>query len=421
MRPSAWPRRSTTPWPSRSASRPARAKRPRPTPPATCAHPSAPPRPPTPPAPPGPSLPSPLRPCDLPGAARVPETAPSQIPVAVVGPTGYTGLELIELLCRHPRLRPAYLASARAEPARMTREFPRLAGRLPAGLAPDTEPINHDAIAGRCRLAFLCLPHEAAMEHAPQLLRRGVKVVDLSAAYRLKDPAVYAAAYGHAHTDPAGLARAVYGLPELFGQRLSGAALVANPGCYPTAAALTIAPLLRDGLAEPSSPIVYAASGVSGAGREPKPHLTLAEAGENFSAYGIGVHRHQPEIEQSLRWAAPDQAAAVRVLFLPHLLPIERGILETIVLEPARAGLTTADVTDTLRRAYAGHPLVVVRDEAPAVRDAQRTARVHVNARLVGGRIVAVAAIDNLAKGAAAQAVQNANILMGIDPLAGVE
>lgn len=341
----------------------------------------------------------------------------STVPAAILGPTGYTGLELIEILSRHPSMRAAYLATARDKQPRIDAEFPRLAGRIDPAVA-QCRPIDHDAIAAACRVAFLCLPHEAAMVHAPALLSRGVKVVDLSAAYRLKDAAAYAAAYGHPHTDAPGLAGAVYGLTEHARDAVRAARLVANPGCYPTAAGIALIPLVRAGLIRPEGIIVNAASGASGAGREPKSHLTLVEAGENFSAYGIGVHRHQPEIDQALRTFAGGAERAV--LFVPHLLPIERGILETIYADPSRPGLDSAAVTDALRRAYERERFVVVRDEAPALRDVRQTNRVHVNARVVGGKVVVVAAIDNLVKGASGQAVQNANLMMGLEEAAGL-
>jgi N-acetyl-gamma-glutamyl-phosphate reductase len=334
---------------------------------------------------------------------------------AILGPTGYTGLELIETLLAHPTLRVGYLASAREKAPRIDDEFPRLAGRLPDHVA-QCRPIDHDAIAHTCKggVAFLCLPHDAAMVHAPALLARGMKVIDLSAAYRLKDARVYAQHYGHPHTDSDGLAHAVYGLPELFRARIRAAQLVANPGCYPTGASLAVAPLLRDRLIDrQAGVIVNAASGVSGAGREPKPHTTLVEAGDNFSAYGIGTHRHQPEIAQTL---GLDDG---QLLFVPHLLPIERGIFETIYAAPA-AGVDSARVQACLRQAYAGERFVVVRDTPPTLRDVQRTNRVHLHARVVAGRVVVLAAIDNLSKGASTQAVQNANLMLGLDEHAGL-
>lgn len=341
-----------------------------------------------------------------------------RVPVAVLGPTGYTGLELLEIIARHPSMRAGYLASARTPAPRIDAEFPRLLRRL-GDASPECGPIDHDAIARACRLAFLCLPHEAAMEHTPPLLARGVKVVDLSAAYRLRDPAVYERAYGHPHTDAANLERAVYGLTEFARDQVRRADLVANPGCYPTAAAVALIPLLRAGLIRSETIIVNAASGVSGAGRTPKQNFHFPEANENFSAYGVGVHRHQPEIAQSLaRYGGvslPREA-----LFVPHLLPVERGILETIYAEPAAADVTTERVQAALRAAYEGEPFIVVRDETPSLRDVQRTNMVHVNGRVVGGRVVVVAAEDNLVKGASGQAVQNANLMLGLEERAGL-
>lgn len=366
--------------------------------------------------------------------------APPAIPVAILGPTGYTGLELIELLLLHPALRIAYLASARTSPPRIDEEFPRLRGRLAADIA-ECRPIDHDRIAAAARLAFLCLPHEAAMEHTPPLLARGVKVVDLSAAYRLKDAAVYEQAYGHRHTDPAGLGRAVYGLTEFNREQIRAADLVANPGCYPTAAAIALVPLLRAGLINPGSIIINAASGVSGAGRQTKQNLHYVEANENFSAYAIGVHRHQPEIAQSLamfgaRAPAFEGGTPVALhrhdershasspprapLFVPHLLPVERGILETIYAEPTSPAADTATIVQALQGAYAGERFIIVRGDAPALRDVQHTNTVHVNGRVVGGRIVLIAAEDNLVKGAAGQAIQNANVMLGLDECIGL-
>ncbi|MFT3685544.1 MAG: N-acetyl-gamma-glutamyl-phosphate reductase [Phycisphaerales bacterium] len=364
----------------------------------------------------------------------------SSISVAILGPTGYTGLELIEWLARHPSMHVAYLGSAREKQPRIDAEFPRLRGLLPDAVA-QCRPIDsagHDEIARTCKLAFLCLPHEAAMAHTPELLKRGVKVVDLSAAYRIKDVPTYEKTYGHHHTDKANLAHAVYGMPEIGSDvrgAIARATLVANPGCYPTAASLSLLPLLRGGLIDAQGIIVNAASGVSGAGREPKSHTTLVEAGENYSAYGIGSHRHQPEIIQTLNSAAPfsglggagegarrsgraDEGAFA--LFVPHLLPIERGILETIYATPAAASVDTAAVQQALRAAYASEPFVTVRDDSPTLHDVQRTNRVHINARVVGGKVVVVAVIDNLVKGASGQAIQNANLMLGLAESAGL-
>ena len=340
------------------------------------------------------------------------------IAVAILGPTGYTGLELIELIAGHPQIKLDYLGSARSPAPKIQTEFPRLSQRL-GSHSGQCEAIDHDAIARRCQLAFLCLPHEASMQHTPALLSRGVKVVDLSAAYRLQDPSVYQSAYGHPHTDTGNLPNAVYGLPELFRDKIRGAALVANPGCYPTAAGLSLSPFLKAGVIEPQSIIVNAASGASGAGRVATAHLLLVDAGHNYSACGIGVRRHQPEIEQTLTNAGG--SVAPRVLFVPHLLPIERGILETIYATPLGGNsLDTAAAQALLRKAYSGEKFVVIRDEAPTLRDVQRTNAVHINARVVGGRLVIIAAIDNLVKGASGQAIQNANLMLGIEESAGL-
>jgi len=346
----------------------------------------------------------------------------STIPIAILGPTGYTGLELIEIVARHPGMHIEYLASARVPAPRIDDEFPRLKARMNS-LAAECGPIDHDVIAKRCKLAFLCLPHEAAMEHTPPLLSRGVKVVDLSAAYRIKDAVVYEKAYGHHHTDAAGLEHAVYGLTEWNRAAVRGASLVANPGCYPTAAAMALIPLLRAGLINPDSIIIDAASGVSGAGRTPKQPYHFPEANENYSAYNIGIHRHQPEIAQSLRtWGITRSSGSVmrEPLFSPHLLPLERGILETIYADPNSTDLGTAAVTSCLREAYAKEPFVVVRDELPSLRDVQRTNMLHINGRVVGGRVVLLAVEDNLVKGASGQAVQNANLMLGLDERSGL-
>lgn len=349
-------------------------------------------------------------------------SAASKVPVAILGPTGYTGLELLELLTHHPRMRATYLASAREKQPRIDEEFPRLAGRLGPPIqdrdVAHCRPIDHDAIARECSLAFMCLPHEAAMHHARPLLDRGVKVIDLSAAYRLKNAATYAEHYGHPHTDAPGLSEAVYGLPELHREKIRTARLVANPGCYPTAAGLALAALLKAKLIEPSGIIVNAASGASGAGREAKAHLTLVEAGDNYSAYGVGTHRHQPEINQTLGLDGPGMQG---VLFVPHLLPIERGILETMYAVPA-AGMQVTDdsLRAALQKAYGGEAFIRIRQQPPTLRDVQRTNMVHIFAKVAHGRVVVVAAIDNLVKGASGQAIQNANLMLGLPETCGL-
>jgi len=349
---------------------------------------------------------------------------PRPIPIAIVGPTGYTGLFLIEWLARHPHVELTYLASRREEPTDITDEFPRLLGVV----APERavcRPIDPQAIAAEAELAFLALPHKAAMAVAPQLLDAGVRVVDLSADYRLADPKRYAAAYGLEHADPEHLRHAVYGLPELWRDRIAGSAFVANPGCYPTAAALAIAPLLARSLVKTHAITINAASGVTGAGRAAKRALHFPEQNEAFGAYGeIGAHRHQPEIEQSLtRVAGRD----VPVLFVPHLLPIDQGILETIYLEPADGEVTTDDLLEALADAYEDEPFVRVRAHLPNVKAVRDTNFCDVTARAIPAdqtgrepRVVVFSAIDNMVKGAAGQALQNMNLMFDLDETAGL-
>jgi N-acetyl-gamma-glutamyl-phosphate reductase len=337
--------------------------------------------------------------------------------VAIVGPTSYTGLFLVRLLLRHPQARIAYLATQRDELPSLAQEFPELAGRceLPG------RPIDPDAIAREADLAFLCLPHLVSMKHAPSLLDAGLRVIDLSADYRLRDAELYERTYGHAHEDPQNLGVAAYGLPEFFRAQVAEATLVANPGCYPTAAALAIAPLLQRSLVKPQGIVVNAASGVTGAGRSPKPNLHFPEVNEGFVPYGVGEHRHQPEIGQTLSLV---RGLPTEVLFVPHLLPISQGILETIYLDPIDDEVSQEDLYEAYHEAYRGEPFVRVRREPPNVRHVVNTNFCDLAARLTGPesarKVVAMAAIDNMVKGASGQAVQNMNLMYGIGETLGL-
>lgn len=343
------------------------------------------------------------------------------IRVAIVGPTGYTGVALIQLLLRHPHAKLTYLASHREELPKISDVFPQLLGRVPEEVA-TCRPIDPDAIARAADVVFLALPHRAAMAYVPPLLDAGLRVIDLSADYRMSDPALYEKVYGHAHGDVKNLADAVYGLPELFRDDLPGAMLVANPGCYPTAAALAIAPLLQRSLIKPESIVINAASGVTGAGKAPAPHLQFAEQNEAYGAYGaIGGHRHQPEIEQTLSTVA---GRSITTLFVPHLLPLDRGILETIYLEPASPDVTQEDLFDAYRDAYDEDPFVRIRSDLPNVKNVRDTNFCDLTVRLTGlaerPRIVAFSAIDNMVKGASGQAIQNMNLVFEQDETAGL-
>jgi N-acetyl-gamma-glutamyl-phosphate reductase len=343
------------------------------------------------------------------------------IRTAILGPTGYTGLYLIELLSRHPSARITYLASHRDEPPDITRVFPQLLGRIDPEIAA-CRPIDPAAIAREADVVFLGLPHRAAMAYVPGLLDAGLRVIDLSADYRLADAALYAKVYGHAHEDGKRLKEAVYGLPELFGDDLPGAKLVANPGCYPTAAALAIAPLLKHGLVRADGIIINAASGVTGAGKTPAAHLHFAEQNESFMPYGaIGGHRHQPELEQTLAIIA---GRPIHALFVPHLLPLDRGILETIYLDPAGPDVTQEDLFDAYREEFAGDVFVRVRNDLPNVKHVRDTNFCDLTVRLAGPpdqpKVVAFAALDNMIKGASGQAVQNMNLVFEINETAGL-
>ncbi|MEX0885381.1 MAG: N-acetyl-gamma-glutamyl-phosphate reductase [Phycisphaeraceae bacterium] len=343
------------------------------------------------------------------------------IRAAILGPTGYAGYHLVDRLLRHPHAELTYLASHRDELPDVREEFPRLLGRLDDELA-RCRPIDAAAIAEHADVAFLALPARAAMTYAPMLLDAGLRVIDISGAYRFPEPALYERAYGHAHADPEHMADAVYGLPELNRRAIPDASLIANPGCYPTPAAIAIAPLLTHSLARREGIIVNAASGVTGAGRKAVAHLHFPEHNEAFTAYGrIGRHQHQPEIEQTLARAAGQPAS---VLFVPHLLPIDRGILATIYLESVDGEVTEEELFEALEDAYADEPFVRVREDLPNVKDVLDTNYCDVTVRRVetgdSVRIVVFSTIDNVIKGASGQAIQNMNLMFDVDETAGL-
>jgi N-acetyl-gamma-glutamyl-phosphate reductase len=325
------------------------------------------------------------------------------IRVAVLGASGYAARELLRLLLAHPDAKIAALASRQEGEPHIGDVHPSLRGRLDLRL----ENLTPQQIAERADCAFSCLPHAASAEAVMPLLAAGCRVVDLSADYRLDDPAVYAKWYDHTHPDPARLAETVYGLPEFYRERIRSAKLVANPGCYPTSAILPLAPLLRAKLISPDGIIVDSKSGISGGGRNPKPQFHYPEANENFSAYGVGVHRHTPEIDQVLSDVG---GAATNVIFTPHLVPMDRGILTTAYSTPA-TGVDAAAVMKALRDCYAGEPFVRVVDGLPGAKDVAGTNYCDITARLVRGRIITISVLDNLVKGAAGAAVQNFNLM----------
>ncbi len=327
--------------------------------------------------------------------------------VAIVGASGYGARELFRLLLKHPGVQVAAASSRQDESPRVDELHPSLAGRLDLRC----EPFDPAAIASKAEIAFLALPHTASMAATPALLENGVRVIDLSADYRLRDPAVYADWYGHVHTDAPRLGEAVYGLPELYRKRIPPARLIANPGCYTSTSILALAPLLAEKLIEPRGIIIDAKSGVSGAGRSPRLDYHFPECNESLAAYGVGRHRHTPEIEQIL---SDVSGREVEVIFTPHLVPMDRGIFATIYAQPTRS-VSEADLLAICRTYYAAEPFVRVRDRIPATKDSAFTNFFDMTLRLVRGKVLVLAALDNLIKGAAGVAVQNLNLMLGLD------
>jgi N-acetyl-gamma-glutamyl-phosphate reductase len=325
--------------------------------------------------------------------------------VAIVGASGYTALELVRILLRHPAARVVMATSRSDDSPRLDALHPSLYGRIDIACV----PFNPDRVAGAAGLAFLALPHVTSMAAAKELRSRGVRVIDLSADYRLKDAATYADWYEHAHTDPAGLAEAVYGLPELYREAIPAANLIANPGCYTSTSILALAPLLAAGRIERSGIIIDAKSGVSGAGRTPKLSNLFPECNESLSAYGVGRHRHTPEIEQVLSDVA---GGPVEVIFTPHVVPMDRGILATVYAMPMGPA-SEPELYDLFRDFYRDSPFVRVVKHLPATKDSAHTNFCDIAVRVVRGRIVVIACLDNLIKGASGVAVQNFNLMLG--------
>ena len=336
--------------------------------------------------------------------------------VAVVGATGYTGLELLKLLIEHPRVEVTSLTAKVEKTIGIQEVFPELAGWFElecSNLVPEDVTRKADFI-------FLALPHTVSMLFAPIFIKAGKKVVDLSADYRFADHAVYEKWYEHKHGDPEGLPNAVYGLPELFREEIKAARLLANPGCYPTGTILAVYPALREGLISGDDVIVDAKTGVTGAGRKASLDLLFPEVNENFKAYSLVSHKHTPEMEDILSRTV---GRPITVEFAPHLLPVNRGILSTIYLK--LAGKTTEEeLLEIYDRYYGDEPFVRVYPVGtlPQLREVVGTNNcligIRVNPRT--GNLIVVSAIDNLLKGAAGQAVQNMNIMEGFEEGAGL-
>ncbi|HVE94442.1 MAG TPA: N-acetyl-gamma-glutamyl-phosphate reductase [Acidimicrobiales bacterium] len=330
--------------------------------------------------------------------------------VGILGASGYAGVELLRLLAQHPTFEVAYAAGESAAGETVGELYPSLAAAYP-----DTvyEAVDVDKAAS-CDLVFLALPHGASSAIIPSLVDRVAGIVDLGADFRLRDPALYHRWYGEPHPAPELLDRFVHGIPELHRDEIARSRLVAAAGCYPTAAALALAPLVAAEVIEPIGVIVDAASGVSGAGKAPKTTTHFNTVDEDFTAYGLLNHRHTPEMEQAIR---------AQILFTPHLAPMNRGILATCYARPtAPTETSTESLLAILADAYANEPFVVVSERLPSTKATLGSNAAHVTVRFDDrtGWIVALCAIDNLGKGAAGQMVQCANIAAGLPETAGL-
>ncbi|MFN5962158.1 MAG: N-acetyl-gamma-glutamyl-phosphate reductase [Verrucomicrobiota bacterium] len=345
----------------------------------------------------------------------------SSAKVAVLGASGYSGIELLRILLRHPRAELVCLTSRQYAGRPLSEIFPRFAQSGPAASLPFIAP-EPDAIAATgADTAFLALPHGVAHEYAPALLERGLRVIDLSADFRLDDPATYEEFYDHPHPAPHLLSEAVYGLPEINAEAIRTARLIAAPGCYPTSMLLPLLPLLQRRLIQPQSICVFSMSGVSGAGRKESIPLLFCECNESVRAYSVPRHRHLSEVEQELSKAA---GSTVRITFTPHLIPVTAGICTTIYCAPTE-GTPAASVTAALHDAYQHAPFVRLRgpNACPDTKDVVRTNFIdngwaH-DTRT--GRLILMSAEDNLWKGAASQAVQCFNLVKQFPEAAGLQ
>jgi len=346
--------------------------------------------------------------------------------VAIVGATGYAGEELIKILLKHPGAKITYICAKIDKPQKFSEIFPWAKGKL--DLVCDNPDLKQ--LAQSADVVFLALPHKTSMDIAPPILKAGKIVIDLSADYRLSDTAQYEKWYGVKHKDTFNLKSAVYGLPEIYKDKIKKAKFIANPGCYPTAAILSLTPLLRNKLCDTNEGIIVdTKSGYSGAGRKPDNDPFWSDIKDNFKAYKVDAHQHSPEINQELSNAA---GRDVKVIFVPHLLPIERGILETIYVKKvpgtkkgARHLFETAgDLIELYKEFYKDSPFVRIKNDGqfPQLRDVQHTNYCDIAFKVSDDNkfIIIVSAIDNLVKGAAGQAVQNMNILCGLKETEGL-
>jgi N-acetyl-gamma-glutamyl-phosphate reductase len=336
------------------------------------------------------------------------------IRVGIIGGTSYTGEESMKILLRHPRAQVTIVTTRQDHCEAVGDMFPSLRNRTDL----KTEPMDLDKFVGRVDVAFCCLPHHVSMEIVPSLLKAGLKVIDFSADYRLRDQAVYEKYYDR-HSDADNLAKAGFGLPELFRSKLAGKQLIANPGCFPTGASLALAPLLAEGLITTDQIIVNSVSGVSGAGRKPVLMYHLPEMNENLFAYAAGgTHRHSPEIKQICSDVAGRE---VNILFQPHVVAIDRGIVTTTYSKPAKP-VSGQELIDLYLKFYRGEKFIRVLKAPPTMKAVAYSnfCDIFPAVSADGQTVIVFSAIDNLIKGASGQAVQNMNIICGFEESEGL-
>jgi N-acetyl-gamma-glutamyl-phosphate reductase len=351
----------------------------------------------------------------------------SSVKVGIVGASGYSGEELVRLLLAHPNVELTAVTSRQYAGQTLAQIFPRFSPYPRARQLRFSEP-NAELIAKDAEMVFLALPHGVAAEFARPLLQLGAQVIDLSADFRLKKPETYKEFYGHEHPAPDLLAKSVYGMPELHRAALKGASFVASPGCYPTSVLLPVAPLLRAGLIDDREIIADSLSGVSGAGRKTELDYLFVECNESVRPYGVPKHRHLSEIEQELSLAA---GRSIVVQFTPHLIPVNRGILTTIYLRPAKAIAGSADasafgeaISQCYHKAYGEEPFIRLLESKnlPDTKNVNGTNVIEIASRVDvrTGRLIVMSAIDNLVKGASGQAIQSMNIMCGFAEATGL-
>jgi N-acetyl-gamma-glutamyl-phosphate reductase len=335
--------------------------------------------------------------------------------VAIVGATGYAGAELVRILAGHPATELTVLTSRQYAGVRFDHVYPAMAGRVDLVC----EEYSTDRICNDADIVFMALPHQLPMTFVPEIVNHGLKVIDLSADFRFKDAAVYEAAY-QPHTSKALLKSSVYGLSEIYTEQIRAAMLVGNPGCYPTSVLLPLIPLIKQGLVDPETLVADSKSGVSGAGRSPSLATHYCEVNESFKAYKVAAHRHNPEMDSVLSGEAQKP---ISITFVPHLVPMTRGMLTTLYATPLDT-LTMQDVLDCYMTVYSRRPFIRLcpKDGLPDTLHVRGTNYCDIGFKLDerNNRLIIISAIDNLVKGAAGQAVQNMNLMLGLDETVGL-